>query len=169
MIEKRKRKKALVLGIGNVLLRDEGFGVRATEYFEGHFSFGPDVVCLDGGTSGLGLLSYIEDYTHIIVVDAVAANGSPGKIFRIPGEEVQKWPSLKSSTAHQIGLRDLLAIARFQGLNPELMIIGVIPKDISAGLELTPVIKKAVPLAAEAIAEELKRFGFKVEVKKQRA
>ncbi|HEY4706813.1 MAG TPA: HyaD/HybD family hydrogenase maturation endopeptidase [Thermodesulfobacteriota bacterium] len=168
-MHKRKRKKALVLGIGNLLLRDEGLGVRTTEYFEGHFSFGPDVVCLDGGTSGLGLLSYIEDYSHIIIVDAVAALEAPGKIFRIPGEEVQKWPALESSTAHQIGLRDLLAIARFQGLNPELMIIGVIPKDISPGLELTPAIKRAVPLAAEAIGEELKKFGFKVEGKKRRA
>ena len=168
-MHKRKRKKALVLGIGNLLLRDEGLGVRTTEYFEGHFSFGPDVVCLDGGTSGLGLLSYIEDYSHIIIVDAVAALEAPGKIFRIPGEEVRKWPALKSSTAHQIGLRDLLAIARFQGLNPELMIIGVIPKDISPGLELTPAIKRAVPLAAEAIGEELKKFGFKVEGKKRRA
>lgn len=164
-MHKRKRKKALVLGIGNVLLRDEGLGVRATEYFEGHFSFGTDVVCLDGGTSGLGLLSYIEEYSHVIIVDAVAAKGAPGKVFRIPGEEVQKWPALKSSTAHQIGLRDLLAIADFQGLRPELMIIGIIPKDISAGLELTPAIKKAIPLAAEAIGEELKKFGFKAEKK----
>ncbi|OGP19741.1 MAG: hypothetical protein A2054_02690 [Deltaproteobacteria bacterium GWA2_55_10] len=169
MMANRKRKKALVLGIGNILLRDEGLGVRAIEYFEGHFSFGPDVVCLDGGTSGLGLLSYIEDYSHIIIVDAVAANGAPGKIFRIPGEEVQKWPALKPSTAHQIGLRDLLAIAKFQGLSPELMIIGVIPKDISVGLKLTPEIKKAVPLAAKAIGEELQKFGFKIEAKKKHA
>src|SRR3972149_576005 len=150
-MHKRKRKKALVLGIGNLLLRDEGLGVRTTEYFEGHFSFGPDVVCLDGGTSGLGILSYIEDYSHIIIVDAVAALEAPGKIFRIPGEEVQKWPALESSTAHQIGLRDLLAIARFQGLNPQPMIIGVIPAHLSPGLGRNLAIKTSFPLAAEAI------------------
>ncbi|OGP18678.1 MAG: hypothetical protein A2V21_310265 [Deltaproteobacteria bacterium GWC2_55_46] len=159
---KRKRKKALVLGIGNVLLKDEGLGVRAIEYFAERYSFGKEVTCLDGGTSGLGLLSYIKDFSHLIIVDAVAANGEPGKLFRIPWEEVRKWPSLKSSTAHQIGLRDLIEIARFQGLSPELVIIGVIPKDISAGLELTPVIKKALPLVAEAIRKELETSGFKV-------
>ncbi|WKZ33621.1 MAG: HyaD/HybD family hydrogenase maturation endopeptidase [Thermodesulfobacteriota bacterium] len=161
-----KRERALVLGIGNVLLRDEGLGVRAIEYFSERYGFGPDVDCLDGGTSGLGLLSYIKDYSHIIVVDAVAASGPPGKVIRIPGEEVAKWPALKSTSAHQIGLRDLIEIARFQGLSPELVIIGIIPKDITPGLELTPETAESVPKAAEAVREELSRFGFKAERKK---
>ncbi|MBW7957906.1 MAG: HyaD/HybD family hydrogenase maturation endopeptidase [Deltaproteobacteria bacterium] len=160
-----KRKKALVLGIGNVLLKDEGLGVRAIEYFSERYGFGPDVDCLDGGTSGLGLLSYIKDYSHIIVVDAVAASGPPGKLLRIPGEEVVKWPALKSTSAHQIGLRDLIEIAKFQGLRPELVIIGIIPRDITPGIELTPEAARSVPLAAEAIRDELTRFGFSVEKK----
>jgi len=69
MMAKRKRKKALVLGIGNVLLKDEGLGVRAIEYFAERYSFGKEVTCLDGGTSGLGLLSYIKDFSHLIIVD----------------------------------------------------------------------------------------------------
>jgi hydrogenase maturation protease len=158
---RKKRKKALVLGIGNLLLKDEGLGVRAAESFKRGYSFGAEVVCLDGGTSGLGLLSYIRDYTHLIIVDAVAAKGAPGTILRIPGEKLQSLPYLKPSTAHQIGVRDLLAIARFQGLSPELVVIGIIPKDISAGLELTPEAHKALPLATEAIREELEKFGFK--------
>lgn len=160
-----KRKRALVLGIGNVLLKDEGLGVRAIEYFSERYGFGPDVDCLDGGTSGLGLLSYIKDYSHIIVVDAVAASGPPGKVIRIPGEEVAKWPALKSTSAHQIGLRDLIEIAKFQGLSPELVIIGIIPEDITPGLELTALAARSVPLAAEAIREELARFGFRAEKK----
>lgn len=157
----KKRKKALVLGIGNILLKDEGLGVRAAEFFKRNFSFGPDVACLDGGTSGLGLLSYIRDYSHLIIVDAVTAAGEPGTVIRIPGEKLQSLPDLKSASAHQIGVRDLLTIARFQGLSPELVVVGIIPKDISAGLELTPEAEKALPLAAEAIREELEKFGFK--------
>lgn len=160
-----KRKKALVLGIGNVLLKDEGAGVRAIEYFSERYGFGPDVTCLDGGTSGLGLLSHIKDYSHIIVVDAVAASGPPGKVIRIPWEEGARRPELKSTSAHRIGLRDLIEIAKFQGLRPELVIIGIIPKDMNPGLDLTPEAARSVPLAAEAVKEELSRFGFRAEKK----
>lgn len=162
---RNKRKKALVLGIGNILLKDEGLGVKAAEYFKRNFSFGPDVACLDGGTSGLGLLSYIRDFSHIIIIDAVSKAGKPGTIIRIPGEKVQGLPEKKSTSAHQIGVTDLLAIARFEGLNPQLVVIGIIPKDLSAGLELTPEAEQALPLVAEAIREELEEFGFKAERK----
>jgi hydrogenase maturation protease len=160
---RKKRNKALVLGIGNLLLKDEGLGVRAVELFKRDYSFGPEVTCLDGGTSGLRLLTYIQDYSHIIIVDAVRAEGAPGTVLNIPGEKLDSLPSLKSSSAHQIGVKDLLAIARFQGLSPLLSVIGIIPRDISAGLELTPETQKALPLAAEAIREELEKFGFKAE------
>lgn len=165
MAARGKGKKALVLGIGNILLRDEGVGVRVAEFFKANYGFGPEVACMDGGTSGLGLLSYIRDYTHIVIVDAVSASGAPGRVVVIPGSRIEGWPSLKSTSAHQVGVRDLLAIARFQGLTPEVTVIGIVPKDLSAGLELTNEAAKAIPLAAEKTAEELGRFGFKVKKK----
>lgn len=162
---RKMRKKALVLGVGNILLKDEGLGVRAAMYFERNFSFGPEVACLDGGTSGLGLLSYIREYSHLIIVDAVSASGEPGSVIRIPGDKIQGFPSLKSSSAHQIGVKDLLAIARFEGLSPDVVVIGIVPRDISAGLELTPEAQEALPRAAEAIREELEKSGFRVRKK----
>ena len=158
---RKKRDKALVLGIGNLLLKDEGVGVRTITLFESDYSFGPDIVCLDGGTSGLSLLSYIKDYTHIIIVDALRSQGPPGTVVRVPKEKLQSFPALSHTSAHQIGLKDLLAIAKFEGLDPEISVIGVIPKDMSAGMELTPEVQRALPLATEAIREELERFGFK--------
>lgn len=158
---RKKRGKALVLGIGNLLLKDEGAGVRTVTLFESGYSFGPDIACLDGGTSGLSLLSYIKDYTHIIIVDALRSQGPPGTVVRVPEEKLQNFPALSHTSAHQIGLKDLLAIARFEGLDPEISVIGVIPKDMSAGMELTPEVQGALPVAAEAIREELERFGFK--------
>lgn len=161
----QRRNKALVLGIGNLLLRDEGAGVRAVELFRAGYSFGKDVTCLDGGTSGLGLLSYIKDYTHIVIVDALRADGSAGTVVRVPTDKFETSRALPRSSAHQIGLKDLLAIARFQGLEPVIGLIGVIPKDMSAGLELTPEVQGALPEAAEAIRDELERFGFKAKKK----
>ncbi|CAG1066449.1 hydrogenase maturation protease [uncultured bacterium] len=158
---RKTRKKALVLGIGNLLLKDEGLGVRAVEVFKRDYSFGPEVSCLDGGTSGLGLLTYIQEFTHIVIVDAVRAKGAPGTVLTFPGDKLQSLPSLKSSSAHQIGVKDLLDIARFQGLSPELALVGIIPKDISAGMELTPEARNALSAAAEAVRAELEKFGFK--------
>lgn len=158
---RKRRNKALVLGIGNLLLKDEGAGVRTITLFESGYSFGPDIVCLDGGTSGLSLLSHMKDYTHIVIVDALSSQGPPGTLVRVPGEKLQSFPALSHTSAHQIGLKDLLAIARFEGLAPEVCVIGIIPKDMSAGMELTPEVECALPLAAEAIREELERFGFK--------
>jgi len=158
---RKRRNKALVLGIGNLLLKDEGAGVRTVALFESDYSFGDDVVCLDGGTSGLGLLSYIRDYTHLIIVDALRSQGPPGTLVRVPKEKLQNTPARSHTSAHQIGLKDLLAIARFEGLDPEISVIGVIPKDMSAGMELTPEVQRALPLATEAIRKELERFGFK--------
>lgn len=158
-------KKALVLGIGNILLSDEGLGVRAVELFQEQYSFKRDVSCIDGGTAGLGLLSYIRDFTHIIIIDALSAKGAPGAVIRIPGSDIPAWPALKSTSAHQLGVRELLTLARFEGLNPEVTIIGIIPKDISAGLELTPEVKGSLPEAVRLITEELAAFGFKVRKK----
>lgn len=158
---RKKRDKALVLGTGNLLLRDEGAGVRATELFERNYSFGPDVVCLDGGTSGLTLLSHIRDYTHILIVDAVRADRPPGSIVRVSGERLSSLAGFAHTSAHQLGVKDLLAIAAFEGLRPEITLIGITPEDISAGMELTVRVREALPLAAEAIREELEKFGFK--------
>lgn len=158
---RKKRDKALVLGIGNLLLRDEGAGVRTIGLFERDYSFGHDVVCLDGGTSALSLLTHIRDYTHIIIVDAVRTQGPPGTIVRVPGERLESLPGLPHTSAHQVGVKDLLAIAEFQGLRPEVSLVGIAPGEISAGMELTPRVQEALPLAAEAIREELEKFGFK--------
>lgn len=158
---RKKRGKALVLGTGNLLLRDEGAGVRATELFEREFSFGPDVTCLDGGTSGLSLLNHIRDYTHILIVDAVRADCPPGTVVRVSGERLAHLPGLQHASAHQLGIKDLLAIAAFEGLKPEITLIGITPEDISAGMELTPRVQEALAIAAEAIREELEKSGFK--------
>lgn len=160
----KDKKKALVLGIGNILLKDEGLGVRAIEFFEKMYSFDQEVSCMDGGTAGLALLSYIKDFSHIIIIDAVAANGHPGSILKFKGDEVLKGPPLKTS-AHQLGVTDLLTLLKFEGYSPEVAIIGVIPEDYSAGLELSLSISKVLPEIAEAISYELSAFGFKAKRK----
>ncbi|MBI5643420.1 MAG: HyaD/HybD family hydrogenase maturation endopeptidase [Deltaproteobacteria bacterium] len=163
-----KKRKALILGIGNILLKDEGVGVRAMELFKETYEPTEAVSCVDGGTSGIGLLSLIKDFTHIIIFDAVSSDSPPGTIHRFSGKDLEKGPPLKT-TAHQLGVKDLLLLSAFEGHRPEVSIIGIVPGNISAGLALTPLIKGKLPEAIEAAAEELTRFGFKVKKRKKDA
>lgn len=131
------------------------------EFFKDSFILPDAVSCIDGGTAALNLLSAIEGFSHLIIIDAIASNDPPGTILRISGEDLGKGPELKT-TAHQLGVLDLLRIAGFEGYSPETVIIGVVPKEISPGLELTPLIKGVLPRAADMIREELIALGFDV-------
>ncbi len=157
----RDNKSFLILGVGNILLRDEGLGVRTIEYLKDRFSIPPEVSTIDGGTGGLALLSLIRDYDYIIIVDAIASQGSPGTLYRILGKELQKAPPLMT-TAHQLGFQDLLAIAHLEGNNPDVVIIGMEPLDISPGLELSPLVRERLPQVADMVREELAEFGIDV-------
>lgn len=161
-------KKALVLGVGNILMGDEGLGVRAVGYFESSYCLPPEVKCLDGGTAGVNLLSVLKDYTHLIVIDAIASQDPPGTIRRFGPQELDKLPPTRSS-AHFLGVKDLLALAEFEGYGLRPVVIGVVPKDLSPGLGLSELIKNELPHIAVAIADELDGFGFKVERRSKHA
>ncbi|MBI5492060.1 MAG: HyaD/HybD family hydrogenase maturation endopeptidase [Deltaproteobacteria bacterium] len=163
-----KNKKALVIGIGNILLRDEGLGVRAVEFFKEHYILPGGVDCVDGGTAGLSLSTFFRDYRRVIIVDAVSSGGPPGSILKFGKDDLAKAPPLRT-TAHQLGIKELLAIAEFEGYSPDIRIIGVVPSEISVGFELTPLIKGRLPEIARAMEEELATFGIRARKKKKDA
>jgi hydrogenase maturation protease len=151
-------KRVLVLGIGNLILKDEGIGVhvvRALEERELH----PEVELIDGGTATMDLLSLIHKAERIIIVDALKAGRAPGTLYRCLPEEL-KGTSERPLSLHQIGLLDVLAMARQLGGSPAVVIIGVEPKEISWGLELTKELQAAVPKVVEAVCAELKGWGY---------
>ncbi|MBI5237317.1 MAG: HyaD/HybD family hydrogenase maturation endopeptidase [Deltaproteobacteria bacterium] len=159
-----KKRNAVIIGIGNILLKDEGAGVRAVEAFNDRYSLPRGLRCVDGGTAGLKLLSLIKDSSHVIIVDAVRTKGAPGAVSIIRGHDIPEARSIGSSV-HRIGVSDLMALARFEGCAPDIVIIGIKPKDISPGLTLTPVIRKKIPEAVMAIKDELERKGIPVKEK----
>lgn len=164
----KTKKRALVLGVGNILLRDDGLGVRTAEFFERSYSSGSDVSCLDGGTAGAGLLPLFGEFSHIIIIDALSSDSPPGTIRAFSGEDLIKKGARLKTTAHSIGVKDLLALAAFEGSCPEVSIIGIVPSDISPGLELSDEVMDALPEAARTISRELKRFGFKTAKRKRK-
>jgi hydrogenase maturation protease len=155
----------LVLGVGNLLLQDEGAGVRAVEQFARNYSIPEGVELLDGGTSGIELLYYIQDRDTLIIVDVVKGGSRPGTVFRMEGEEVPAL-FLKKISPHQLGLSDLLATARLTDRMPgKVVLLGIEPAIVETGLELSDEVCRSMGLLTDMIASELVSSGFDVRVR----
>ncbi len=152
-------KRILVLGVGNILLRDEGVGVRVVERLQTDYSFSPNVSLLDGGTLGIKLMEAISSSDVLIVVDAVLNGQPPGTFYRLTGEEVRKSVAFKYSL-HQTDLLETLACCELVGNRPETVVLGIEPEDYSPWSdELTPTVKNRVPELVQAVLEEISRAG----------
>jgi hydrogenase maturation protease len=153
-------KKTLVLGLGNVLLGDEGVGVRVVERLQERYEFPQEVQVLDGGTLALDLLPYVEDADRLLVIDALEMTAKPGTVARLEGDEVPASLSVKISP-HQMGLADLLAATRLRGLYPEELVLwGVQPGELKVGLELSPPVAAQVEILLEKALVELRQWGI---------
>lgn len=147
--------RTLILGVGNILLRDEGFGVHVIKAMEGSaLPKGSDL--LDGGTAALDILNHITDYQRLIVIDAVRGGERPGSIYRFTPDDLTPESKLLTSV-HQIDLLDVLRMADALGCMPaSVVIIGVEPKAIGVGLELSPELQARVSQVAELALLEIK-------------
>ena len=149
----------LVLGIGNVLLTDEGVGVRSLNELERRYTFSDDVELLDGGTSGIELLRHIEGRDNLIIIDAMTYDQPPGSVYRVESEDV---PSVFRTriSPHQLGLSDLLAAALLTDcMPPGLVLFGVEPESVDIGLELTETVEKSLPKLIKVVVAELCKMG----------
>jgi hydrogenase maturation protease len=149
----------LILGIGNVLMTDDSVGVRVVNELERRYRFPESVELLDGGTSGIELLSYIADRDYLIIIDAIRSDFPPGTVVRVEGEDVPARFMTRISP-HQLGLSDLLAAANLTGELPKNMILfGIEPKQVSLGLEMTHEVKKNFEKLIATVVDELNRIG----------
>jgi hydrogenase maturation protease len=152
--------QTLVLGVGNILLQDEGIGVRVVEHLNECYTFPEEVQVLDGGTMGLDLLYYLEGVDRLLVIDAVDAGRPPGTILRLTGDEIPALLGRKLSP-HQIGLADLLSVAELRDLTPgQVVLIGVQPASLETGLDLSPAIRARVPAIVEMVIKEVIDWGY---------
>jgi hydrogenase maturation protease len=152
----------LVLGLGNILLQDEGLGVRALERLTNRYRLPAGLQTVDGGVMGLDLLPYLEDITAMLVIDAVQTGQPPGTLVCLQGDAVPAALSLKMSM-HQIGLQELLAVSRFQGtLPPRVVVWGMEPASMEIGLNLSPTVAGQLDALVQAVVQELRQWGFVV-------
>jgi hydrogenase maturation protease len=152
---------ALVLGIGNVLWADEGFGVRAVETLHAAYALTAAVELLDGGTQGLNLLEPVTGHEAVLVFDAIDFGLEPGSLRVLRDREVPAWAATKMSL-HQQSFQELLAIADLQGrFPPRLTLIGVQPERLADfGGSLSDSVRERLPQAVALAVDELTRWGF---------
>jgi hydrogenase maturation protease len=149
-------RKVLILGVGNILLGDDGFGVHLINSLA-DTPFPPNVQILEAGTVSHQLIPLFRELDNLIVIDAVQAGDTPGSIFRFSPEDMQ-FPSEQMVSLHQISLIDVLRMAELTGSKPETVIIGVQPKDVSSwSLELSDEVRAVMPKVKQLIMEELQK------------
>ncbi|WP_416798742.1 HyaD/HybD family hydrogenase maturation endopeptidase [Ciceribacter azotifigens] len=156
--------RILVLGIGNILWADEGFGVRAVEAFHKAYEVPDNVTILDGGTQGLYLVQFVNDHDRLIVFDAIDYGLVPGTMKIVEDDEVPKFTGAKKMSLHQTGFQEVLSAADLMGHYPErLALIGCQPLDLEDwGGPLTEPVKAVIPAAVETAVRILRAWGVTV-------
>lgn len=151
----------LVLGIGNLLWADEGFGVRAAEEFGRRYASDERVTVMDGGTQGLYLLPHVQAATHLLVFDAIDYGLEPGTLKVVLDSEVPAFMGVKKMSLHQTGFQDVLAAAQLTGQCPgRLVLIGVQPAVLDDyGGSLRDPVRAQIGPACDAAAGWLLEWG----------
>ena len=154
------RAEVTILGVGNVILRDEGFGVRVMEYLASHYDWPDTVQLVDGGTLGIELTQYVTGTEKLLVIDSINGHAAPGTKFRLHNEAIMEHFQDKLS-AHEVGIQDVLALLTVTGHKiPDVVVIGAQPYDLEAGVELSDGMKALLPEVADEALAQLKAWGI---------
>lgn len=155
-----KTIEVLVLGLGNVLLGDDGLGAAAVARVERGYRIPADVHLEDGGTQGMALLGMIAESRHVILVDAVRTDDLPGTLVRIDGDEVMDAVRDRLSP-HQVGVADLLDSARLIDCYPaSVTLLGLVPETIELSVERTGAVEAGLDTLVEAVVREVQNLGY---------
>lgn len=156
LVDQPNRK--VVLGIGNLLFRDEGFGIHAVHALHTRFGAKYPVEWIDGGVLGLHLLPLLEECSHLLVLDALDAGLPGGTLVEMARGEIPLFSGVKMSE-HQLGFQEVLAIANFRGNVPaHLHLVGTQPADLSTGVGLSPEVSAILTVIAERSEEILREW-----------
>jgi hydrogenase maturation protease len=149
-----------VLGVGNVLMGDDGIGPFMLKILEARYEFPPNVVLHDLGTPGLGITSFFADYDAIIILDAVSAKGLPGDVRLYRKDQLVRVPIPQRVSPHDPALVEALLFSELSGKCPkEVLLVGVVPVSTELGCMLSETVRAAVLPAISAVLAELHRLG----------
>jgi hydrogenase maturation protease len=160
LTQEESRCPVLVLGMGNILLEDEGLGIRALEVLRREFELPAGVELLDGGTTGMGLLDDISGRDHLVVLDAVQTGEPPGTLVVMRGDEVPVYFGIRV-TPHQLGLADVLATLKLTDEQPgSVRVLGMVPFSLDMALELSSPVRARLGELVNLAVEELSDLGY---------
>lgn len=152
----------LVIGLGNPLMTDDGIGLAALERLRESWSVPDDVLLSDGGTWGLRLLPQIEDAGRLLLLDAIEVDGDPGDVVVLERADIPRYLSHELSP-HQVGLRDVLALAELRGRLPsETVAMGIQPVRVELGDRISSEASSSLDALVERAVERLRRWGHEV-------
>jgi hydrogenase maturation protease len=165
----KQTKKAGILGIGNLLLSDESFGVHVVEYLEENYLFPEAVTVLDGGTAGIYMAPFLEDHDPIFVVDVVNLDDAvPGSLYTFSVEDARSGSMQTRMSPHQLGILEILDICKLRDIQPECVeFYCVVPESIATGLEMSNVVAPQVAKISGLLVERLQQMGHDIRLKEQ--
>jgi hydrogenase maturation protease len=154
-------KKIIILGIGNILFKDEGVGVYASRYLKKNYLFSSNIEIVDGGTFGLELLRFCQEYDKVIILDTISIKDKAGVIYSLPSDELVGLGSCRG-TAHEVEVVQVLEICSMLDFESEVLVIGIVPKDIqSVEIGLSDEVRLNFPLFIDEVVKEVKKTGLK--------
>jgi len=156
-------KKIGILGIGNLIVGDEGFGVHAVRYLDANYEFPDNVLVMDGGTAGIYMSPFLEECDPVIVIDVVDIDAEPGSMHYYSNEDVRAGKLSTRMSPHQLGLLEILEICKLRDAAPEsLEFYCVVPKKLDTSTELSDVVAPRVKEISEIVLKRLAEMGVEV-------
>ncbi|MCS6938242.1 MAG: HyaD/HybD family hydrogenase maturation endopeptidase [Roseiflexaceae bacterium] len=152
----------LVMGLGNVILRDEGLGVRALQRLLERYALPEEVEAIDAGALGLSLLSFLDGVEDVLIIDAVHSGRRSGTLVRLEGEEIARAEAMHLLPP-DVRLQELIALHGMAGSSPQRLVLwGMEPEISEPGLELTPECEAQLDALVDAVVQELRSWGVDV-------
>lgn len=157
--------KNIVIGVGNLLFKDEGVGIYASHFLKENYDFEGDLEIIDGGTLGFKLMTFFQEYDNVLILDTVSIEDEPGSVFRLPSEVLLGLGTYRK-TAHEVEIVEMLEICSVLDKHAEVTILGIIPKDIeTVKIGLTQFLEsKFMDLINQAVSD-IEALGIKVSKK----
>ncbi len=167
--KKIMKKEIGILGVGNLLCTDEGFGIHVIRYLQSHYDLPDEVELMDGGTLGLMLAPFFERVERAVVIDVVESDEPPGTILCFSYSDFRAEANIHTRMSpHQLGILEILEVCKLRGMEPQnVEFICAVPKDLSPGTELSPALAPMVPGVAMMISERLRSVFPNLEEKRR--
>jgi len=150
----------VIIGIGNILQKDDGLGVYTASYLNDNYTFSKEVEIINGGVEGIHLFNVLEENSHIIVLDCLQLNDEPASIYAIPAKEISGY-GLNNGGAHEIGILQCMDMMELQGKEiPEAIVIGIVPAEVTFAFGLSQEIIEAFEGYISVVLQYLSKQGI---------